>query len=427
VALVSDKILAGGNYSSASEQPQAFALARFNADGSLDQTFGTGGKVVTSFSEAGDDALEMAVQADGKIVLAGYTYLPVAKFVYHFDFAVARYTPNGALDATFGNGGKVTIDVGESLTSFQPGQRDMDMALSGDRIDLVGYGFNPQNMYVAQLTATGQLDPSFGVGGVVKGPQCNDLALATQSDGKVVVAYKDSVVWGKRVIRFLANGSPDTTFGTAGIVTVPDPSPAYDTPFAIKVDPLGRFVIGGWQQTTTDNSTKFMVLRLTSAGALDSSFGVGGIGTSGNLVNLNGIYGGFAMALQPDGKPVLVSATADGKSAIARFTGDSALQIGSFTANPNPVTASGSVMLTASYLTDTNPGATITQVAFYYIDNSGNQHLLDYAAQASPGVWTRSFSPSTFGLTSGTYTLYAQAEDSYGVFSDPFALTLTVQ
>ena len=84
-------------------------------------------------------------------------------------------------------------------------------------------------------------------------------------------------------------------------------------------------------------------------------------------------------------------------------------------------------ILTASNLTDTNPGATITQVAFYYIDNSGNQHLLGYAAQTSPGVWTLSFSPSTSGLTSGTYTLLAQAEDSYGVFSDPFALTLTVQ
>ena len=65
-------------------------------------------------------------------------------------------------------------------------------------------------------------------------------------------------------------------------------------------------------------------------------------------------------------------------------------------------------------------------MAFYYIDNSGNQHLLDYA-QTSPGVWMLSFSPSTFSLTSGTYTLFAQAEDSYGVFSDPFALTLTVQ
>jgi uncharacterized delta-60 repeat protein len=247
--------------------------------------------------------------------------------------------------------------------------------------------------------------------------------LAAQSDGKVVVAFKDITVSAKHVTRLLVNGSPDTTFGTGGTVDVPDPGG--DVPFAMKVDPLGRFVIGGWQQGTTN--TTFMVLRLTSAGALDSGFGVGGIGTSGNLVSLHDTNGEVAMALQPDGKTVLVSTTWDYKSAVARFTGDSALQIGSFTTSPNPVTAASSVTLTASNLTDTNPGATITQVAFSYIDNSGNQHLLGYAAQTRPGVWTLSFSPSTFSLTSGTYTLFAQAEDSYGVFSDPFALTLTVQ
>ena len=176
------------------------------------------------------------------------------------------------------------------------------------------------------------------------------------------------------------------------------------------------------------------VIRLTPTGALDSTFGSGGVGTSQNLASNSGKPGTLAlsptyaaMALQPDGNIVLLGRNVDSKFAAVRFTGDSALQIGSFTASANPVTAGSSVTLTASSLTDTNPGATITQVAFSYIDNSGNQHLLGYAAQTSPGVWTLSFSPSTFSLTSGTYTLLAQAEDSYGVFSDPFALTLTVQ
>jgi hypothetical protein len=70
----------------------------------------------------------------------------------HVDFAVARYTPDGALDARFGNGGKVTIDVG-GLEPFYFGQRNMDMALSGDRIDLAGIGDTGGNLYVAQLTA----------------------------------------------------------------------------------------------------------------------------------------------------------------------------------------------------------------------------------------------------------------------------------
>jgi hypothetical protein len=181
---------------------------------------------------------------------------------------------------------------------------------------------------------------------------------------------------------------------------------------------------------TQNGGGKMIIARFTPQGTLDPQFGIGGWNTSGNTLNLvvdqNSM---LSMTLQPDGKAVLVGSSIDTAGvgfAAARFDGD-ALTIGSFTANPNPMTAGTSVTLTASNITDSNPGATITQVAFSYLDNSGNQHLLDYAAQTSPGVWTRSFSPSTFSLTSGTYTLLAQAEDSYGVFSDPFALTLTVQ
>jgi hypothetical protein len=66
-------------------------------------------------------------------------------------------------------------------------------------------------------------------------------------------------------------------------------------------------------------------------------------------------------------------------------------QIGSFTASPNPVTAGSSLTLTASNVTDANPAVTITQLAFYYIDSSGNQQLLGYGPQTSPGVWTYIF------------------------------------
>ncbi|HKB40230.1 MAG TPA: hypothetical protein VKD72_27620, partial [Gemmataceae bacterium] len=99
-------------------------------------------------------------------------------------------------------------------------------------------------------------------------------------------------------------------------------------------------------------------------------------------------------------------------------------QIGSFTASPNPGAAGSDLTLTASNITDANPGAGITQVAFYQDSNGdgtlepGTDTLLGYATQTSPGVWT-----FTGSLASGTYTLFAQAEDSYGVFSDPLATT----
>jgi hypothetical protein len=75
---------------------------------------------------------------------------------------------------------------------------------------------------------------------------------------------------------------------------------------------------------------------------------------------------------------------------------------------------------------DLTAGATITQVAFYYFDSSGNQVTLGTVTVSSAGSWTLT-SATAFGLPAGTYTIYAQAEDSYGVFGDPVAITLTVQ
>src|SRR5262249_22549654 len=132
-----------------------------------------------------------------------------------------------------------------------------------------------------------------------------------------------------------------------------------------------------------------------------------------------------SVAFELDGRialagTALVSSNYD--FALARFLA-AGPQISSFTASPNPVTAGSSVTLTASNITDEIPSASITQVAFYYMDTSGNQQLLGYGTQTSPGVWTFTF---TVNLTSATYTLFAQAEDSYGIFGDPVAITLSV-
>jgi hypothetical protein len=132
-------------------------------------------------------------------------------------------------------------------------------------------------------------------------------------------------------------------------------------------------------------------------------------------------------ALEPDGRIVLAGTSANGET-LVRFLA-AGPQIGSFTANPNPVTAGGSVSLTAANITDLNPGGTVTQVAFYQDSNGdgilepGTDALLGYGTQASPGVWTFTF---TVNLTPGTYTLFARAEDNYGVFGDAVTLTLQV-
>jgi hypothetical protein len=99
-------------------------------------------------------------------------------------------------------------------------------------------------------------------------------------------------------------------------------------------------------------------------------------------------------------------------------------QIGSFTASSNPVTEGSSLTLTASNISDGTPGATITQVSFYYFDSNGAKHVLGNGTQTSTGVWTLTVKAN---LARATYTLYAQAEDSSNLFSDPVALTLTIQ
>jgi uncharacterized delta-60 repeat protein len=322
VALVGDKILASGWGVKGGRS--AFELARFNADGSLDQSFGTGGWVQTSVGHYDAHSNAMAVQADGKIVLAGTADVPVN----HNDileFAVARYNPNGTLDTTFGNNGEMIIDVGESLDRYPGGS---SLVLSGDKIDLASIGYSSGNDYVVQLTFAGQLDKSFGTGGIVTLGQGGFPSLTAQGDGKLVVA---SNFRGNHVTRLLTNGLPDTGFATGGTATVSWLS-AQNLSTAVQVDPLGRFVIGC---LTNSTPSWFDVIRLTPTGALDSIFGSGGVGTSENLASVSGnpgtlnLEGTVAMALQPDGKTVLVGTNQYGTFATARFTGDSALMAAS--------------------------------------------------------------------------------------------------
>jgi hypothetical protein len=179
------------------------------------------------------------------------------------------------------------------------------------------------------------------------------------------------------------------------------------------------------------------VLRFTSSGNLgasfnlDPSFGTGGIARipSASFPSGSEFEG---MALEPDGRIVVAGINVSGtvEFVVARFLGE-VPEITSFTASPNQVTAGSSVTLTASSIIDTNPNSTITQVAFYVDSNSdgvldaGDTQLVGTLTQSSSN-WTLS-SPNAFGLSAGTYKLFAQAEDSSGVFGDPFALTLTVQ
>jgi uncharacterized delta-60 repeat protein len=328
VALVGDKILVGGWV--AGKPWDDFVLSRFNANGTLDQTFGSSGKVVTSFGSAPDLAQALAVQGDGKIILAGTT---------SGQFAVARYHPNGTLDASFGKRGRLTIDVGESLNSGNHSYRSMDLALSGDRIVLVGWpsSAGSGNVCVVQLTSAGKLDSTFGTGGVVRLAEGFSTSLAVQPDGKLIVASRTYLNLDQsdiRVTRLLANGSPDAGFGIGGTAFLQMSKSA--RPSSVEVDPLGRVVLGGWEAATGETG-RFFVARFTAGGAVDTSFGVDGVGTPGDLLPAWGTRSPAALALQEDGKIVLVGEVkvgTDYRFAAARFEGDAALLAASLPRHP---------------------------------------------------------------------------------------------
>jgi len=166
------------------EASNDFALARYNRDGSLDDGFGTGGKVTTDFAGSIDQAFSVAVQPNGEIVAAGFAYLDVS------NFALARYNSKGILDASFGNGGKVTTDFAGIL------DQALSVALQPDgKIVAAGMSLGTGTGYdfaLARYSSSGALDPSFGTGGKViedfAGAGDGAHSVALQPDGKIVAA-----------------------------------------------------------------------------------------------------------------------------------------------------------------------------------------------------------------------------------------------
>jgi uncharacterized delta-60 repeat protein len=159
-----------------------FAVARYNSDGTLDNTFGTGGKVTTAIGTGDDRGYSVAIQSDEKIVVAGY-----ARIGSTDDFAVVRYNSDGSLDNTFGTGGKVT-------TAFGTGTDwGFSVAIQSDgKIVVVGFAsMDYANIAVVRYTDTGALDNTFGTGGkvttAVGSSGCAGSSVAIQSDGKIVV------------------------------------------------------------------------------------------------------------------------------------------------------------------------------------------------------------------------------------------------
>ena len=304
------KIIAAGSGGSDPQHPD-FLIIRYNSNGTLDPTFGSGGVVTTDFFGDVDDSFDIKLQVDGKIVAVGYTRATATDPTI---IALARYNPNGSLDPTFGSGGEATASLPNLIFSVSGAaiQSDGKIVVSGAISDLM---HTDTSCYVARFNTNGSLDSSFAGGIIIKdfgGTFGNEAFsdVTVQADDKIVVAgtvpgqasqdFHDFVT-----VRYNPNGSQDPTFGSGGVV-ITDFIGGVDNGGEVLVQPDGKILVAGISSSLAPNSYDFAVVRYNPNGSLDPTFGNGGkVRTDFSGGN---DFGG-PVVLQPNGKIVVVGST----------------------------------------------------------------------------------------------------------------------
>ncbi len=298
------------------------SIAAYSQPGALDPLYGTGGKVLTNFQGRSQDvAYAMALQPDGKVVLAGATM--VNNLYNHI--ALARYKHNGTLDSSFGENGKVINDLGGNAAV-----RSLAVQTDGK---IIAAGYAPvggaNRFIVIRYNTDGRPDSTFDGDGKV----AFDIyvfrveSVAVQGDGKIVfTGIRGHETNGNdvMVVRLNTNGTPDSTFNGTGIVATHVGSPSnnfFASALAIQAD--GRIVVAG-QSGSGGVSDKFTLARYNSNGSLDATF-------NGTGIVVSAIGGGDiarAIAIQADGKIVVAGQTFNGVNqdyAVARYNLDGSL------------------------------------------------------------------------------------------------------
>ncbi len=316
VAIQSDgKILVCGSARDAFSYD--FAIVRYNSDGSLDNSFGTSGKVTIDFDGSNrkdEEAFVVLIQSDDKIILAG-----TASNGNDNDFGLVRLNSDGSLDNSFGTSGKVTTDIGGNYDYLHGAvlQSDGKIVVVGESYDGTIY-----NVTVARYNSDGTLDNSFGTNGkvttTINGKTCSANDVVLQSDDKIVVAgqFDDSDML---CLRYNTNGTLDNTFDSDGIQTIDVNGSDNAEAAAIQSD--GKIILVG------NDGGDFAAVRLTSAGALDNTFDSDGKVST----DIGGTYDydyGTDLIIQSDGKIVVAGYASIGSQndfALVRYNSDGSL------------------------------------------------------------------------------------------------------
>ncbi|MBL8363185.1 MAG: hypothetical protein JNN18_22045 [Rubrivivax sp.] len=251
-----------------------FLVLRYRADGTPDPTFADGGRYVHAFGTGTDRAHAVAIQDDGRIVVGGTTLKNTSTTGQ--DFALVRLMPNGALDTSFGDGGQVITPMQAQSAGDVVYALALPVVAGEQRIVAVG---GEGNFVAARYRASGALDTTFGTGGKVIGLFDANIgaarSVALLPGGRMVLA--GGILNDFAAAQLTESGQLDVTFGQAGRVIVPVSTTNWDNATAVARQPDGRLVLGGWAYSGNSSSADFVAVRLTAAGALDAEFGTNGI------------------------------------------------------------------------------------------------------------------------------------------------------
>jgi len=310
------KIVAAGTDAETPFSPSKSAglIARYNTDGTLDTAFGSNGTSTLSVVDGRNVINSLAIQSDGKILVAGEAVTQGTSTGMSF---IARIASAGVLDTTFASNGIIRIDAlgSTSWARVVKIQSDGRIVVGGNFLDAGGHRF----FYLSRFESTGSPDSSFNSGSVVTSPTGTLVDIEVLSSGKILVAgtttnslnYSDDIF----LMQFNADGTLDGTFGSSGIVMTDDVNRGVETAAGLAVDADGRLLVAATFHPVigTILTNDFALFRYSAGGTLDTTFGsgYGMVTTDFGSLDQDGV---LDMLIQQDGKILLMGASRNGSN-----------------------------------------------------------------------------------------------------------------
>lgn len=386
IALQNDgKIVVAGKTSS------DIALIRYLTDGSLDTTFGSAGIMIHDLGSAADESESLFIQSDGKLVVSGNTNAAIA---------LARFNADGTPDNDFGTAGIVIADL---VAGFETGYSTVPY--TDDKVLVAGK--SNQDIVLLRFNSDGTPDDSFGTNGVVTTDIDNDSsdeghAVVVQNDGKIVVAGRSdlNIFEDFVLVRYHVDGSVDETFGDNGVAVTDIASESSDFVTSMVQQPNGQLVVVGLSRFgmlgTTDD---FSMVRYNADGTVDNEFGTAGIVTTSLD---SGHDDPMSVAIQPDQKIVVAGYSFQSTLfsygfAVARYNGDSSVNIREGQSGvktrlfPNPTTGVITISNDQSWIDKAEVFNVLGEMIFSDHNQSGSSITIDLSHIPEGAYFVRIF------------------------------------